>query len=117
MSQIGRTTVLGTMIVATGIAVLASETAWRDARAAAIAGIDARVVATNIPGASAISQVGTFLSGGTLMPGNCANPSPIPTNFPGYTTLREAVLYPDRILVGSTSNFGAPLAIGVGEEG
>jgi hypothetical protein len=85
MRQIGRTTVLGIMVVATGIAVLASKTAWWDARAAAIGGIDARVVATNIPGASAISQVYTFLSGGTLMPGGCTNPSPIPTKFLGYT--------------------------------
>jgi hypothetical protein len=104
------------MAVATGMAVLASETAWRDARAAAIEGIDARVVATKIPGASAISQVGTFLSGGTLMPGGCTNPSPIPTKFPGYT-VPGAVLDPNRLLVGSTSNFGASLPASGGRQG
>jgi hypothetical protein len=116
MRRIGRTAVLGIIVVATGIALLASETAWRDARAAEIAGIDARVVAANIPGASAISQVGTFLSGGTLMPGGCTNPSPIPTKFLGYT-MQGAVLDPNRLLVGSTSNFGAPLPASGGRQG
>jgi hypothetical protein len=100
------------MVVATGIAVLASETAWQDARAAAIAGIDARVVATNIPGASAIAQIGTFLD--VPPPGACANP--IPSKFPAYIE-PGAVLDPNRVLVGSRSNFGAPRAIGAGQEG
>jgi hypothetical protein len=44
----------------------------------------------------------------------CANP--IPSKFPSFIQL-GAVLDPSRTLVGSRSKFGAPLAIGVGEEG
>src|SRR5207248_7490447 len=102
MRQIGRSTALSIMVVATGIAVFTSEAAWRAARADRIQRINARVVAVNIPGASAISQIGTFVSGGTLMPGGCANPSPIPTKFSTYT-LPGKVLDPNRILVGSRS--------------
>jgi hypothetical protein len=82
------------------------------ARAQAITGINARVIAINIPGASAISQIGTFLN--VPPPEACANP--IPSKFPSYIQ-PGAVLDPNRILVGSRSNFGAPLAIGVGSEG
>ena len=46
----------------------------------------------------------------------CANPSPIPSKFPG-STLPGAVLDPARLLVGSVSNFGAPLAAGGGRQG
>jgi hypothetical protein len=118
MRQIGRTIALGILIGA----ALASESKWGEARAQALAGINApvvvnaRVVATNIPGASAIAQVGTFVSGGTLTPGDCANPSPIPTKFPTYI-LPGAVLDPTRLLVGSVSNFGAPLPASGGREG
>jgi hypothetical protein len=104
------------LAVGAGIALLGSGPAGWPALAQSIQGIDARAVAINVPGASAIAQVGTFLSSGMLMPGNCANPSPIPTNFPGYTTLPGAVLNPNRLLVGSTSNFGARLDV-VGLEG
>src|SRR5260370_7749136 len=62
--------------------------------------------------ASAISQVGTFLN--VPPPGACSNP--IPSKFPSYIQ-PGAVLDPNRMLVGSQSNFGAPLAIGVGPEG
>jgi hypothetical protein len=72
----------------------------------------ARVVAVNIPGASAISQVGTFLDASQ---GACGG-SPIPTHFPSYI-ISGAVADPNRILVGSQSNFGAPLLTGVGQEG
>ena len=65
----------------------------------------------NIPGASAVAQIGTFLNVPPL--GACANP--IPSKFPSYIQ-PGAVLDPNRILVGSTSNFGAPHAIGVGKE-
>jgi hypothetical protein len=85
----------------------------------AIQNLDARVVAINIPGASAIAQVGKFVTGGTLDPSPigtpCANPNPIPKNFPDYIQ-SGAVLDPNRILVGSQSNFGAPLDV-VGLEG
>jgi hypothetical protein len=77
-----------------------------------ILGIAARVVAVRIPGASALAQVGTFLN--VPPPGACANP--IPSKFPSYIQ-SGAVLDPNRILVGSTSNFGAPRAIGVGRQG
>ena len=82
------------------------------ARAQATADIGARVIAVNIPGASAISQVGTFLN--NPVPPACAHP--IPTLFPSYIQ-PGAVLDPNRILVGSRSNFGAPLAIGAGRQG
>src|SRR5271166_6912382 len=72
----------------------------------------ARVVAVDIPGASAISQVGTFLDASH---GACGG-SPIPTHFASYI-VPGAVADPNRILVGSQSNFGAPLLTGVGQEG
>jgi hypothetical protein len=72
----------------------------------------ARVVAVDIPGASAISQVGTFLDASQ---GACGG-SPIPTHFASYI-LPGAVADPNRILVSSQSNFGAPLLTGVGQEG
>jgi len=116
MKQIGRTISLGLMFVATGSAFLASAAVRQGAWAQAVADISASVVAIHIPGASAIAQIGTFVNGGVLAPGGCANPSPIPTKFPGYTQPGQ-VLDPNRILVGSTSNFGAPLAVGVGQRG
>jgi hypothetical protein len=100
------------MALAVGIAVADGDAAWQAARAQTIAPIKARIVATNIPGASAISQVGTFLN--VAPPLACANP--IPSKFPTYIQ-PGAVLDSSRILVGSTSNFGAPLAVNVGPEG
>jgi hypothetical protein len=119
MRQISRPAALGLIVVAAGIVVLDGEAVWRAARADGIQGIRARIVAVNIPGASAISQVGTFVSGGSLTPAppsGCKNPSPIPTNFSTYTQ-RGAVLDPDRLLVGSRSNFGAPLPASGGLQG
>jgi len=115
MRQIGRTTALGVLVVA----ALASECEWGEAQAQAVAGVNAHVVATNIPGASAIAQVGTFVTGGTLTHGDptiCANPSPIPSKFPPYIQ-PGAVLDPARLLVGSASNFGAPLPPSGGLQG
>src|SRR5262245_47096185 len=51
----------GTMALAAGIAVADGNATWQTARAQEIAQVGARVIATNIPGVSAISQVGTFL--------------------------------------------------------
>jgi hypothetical protein len=85
---------------------------WQSDGATAITNISAHVIATNIPGASAISQVGAFLN--NPVPPACAHP--IPTLFPSYIQ-PGAVLDPNRILVGSQSNFGAPLATNAGEEG
>jgi hypothetical protein len=59
-----------------------------------------RIVAVGIPGASAITPVGTFLPGSPI--GNPANPLHAFTQ-PGQ------VLDPARLLVGSNSNFGASL--------
>lgn len=60
----------------------------------------ARVVAVGIPGASAISQVGVFLPGGPIH------------DKPAFAAFTQPgkILDPARILVGSSSNFGAPLA-------
>ena len=118
MRQIGRTTALGLVFVATGVAILASEALWQQALAQAVVDIDARVIAINIPGASAIAQIGQFVlpTAGYLEPGHCTNPSPIPTKFLRYTQSGQ-VLDPNRILVGSSSNFGASLATGVGQQG
>jgi hypothetical protein len=104
-------------VVVSAVAIVAGMTLVSGSAAAK--NLDARVVAINIPGASAIAQVGTFVPDGTLTPGptpaGCTNPSPIPTKFPGYTG-QGAVLDPNRILVGSQSNFGAPLDV-LGLEG
>src|SRR5258706_3865817 len=100
------------MALAAGITVAEGDAVWQAARAQAITNIKARVIATNIPGASAISQVGTFLN--NPVPPACAHP--IPTLFVPFIQ-PGAVLDPNRILVGSTSNFGAPLAVGVGDAG
>jgi hypothetical protein len=62
--------------------------------------IDGRVVAVGIPGASAVSPVGTFLPGSPIN----SNPALAALTQPGL------VLDPTRIVVGSRSNFGAPKA-------
>lgn len=62
--------------------------------------LQGRIIAVGIPGASAISPVGTFLPGGPIHD----NPA-----FAAYTQPGR-VLDPARILVGSRSNFGAPAA-------
>jgi hypothetical protein len=59
-----------------------------------------RIIVVGIPGASAISAVGTFLAGGPIHD----NPA-----FAAYTQPGR-ILDPVRILVGSRSNFGAPVA-------
>jgi hypothetical protein len=102
----------GIMALAAGITVADGDAPWQAAWAQGIANIGARVVAVNIPGASAISQVGTFLN--VPPPGACANP--IPSKFPSYIQ-PGAMLDRVRLLVGSRSNFGAPLAVGAALEG
>src|SRR6476646_4794146 len=62
--------------------------------------IEATVVATGIPGAGAITQVGTFHLGGPFHD----NPALSPATGPGQ------ILDRPRLLVASSSNFGAPLA-------
>src|SRR5262245_35677633 len=109
----------GTMALAAGIAVADGNATWQAAQAQAIVQVPARVIATNIPGASAISQVGTFLLNTpplVMCNATVPFPSPIPTSFSSFIQ-PGAMLDPNRILVGSRSNFGAPPAIGVGTEG
>lgn len=60
--------------------------------------LTAIVVATGIPGAGAIAQAGTFHKGGPFAPGGA------------LATASHPVLDRTRLLVASTSNFGAPLA-------
>jgi hypothetical protein len=62
--------------------------------------LNGRLVAVGIPGVSAIAPVGTFLPGGPIHD----NPIFAALTAPGQ------VLDPARILVGSTSNFGEPIA-------
>jgi len=62
--------------------------------------INARVIASGIPGASAVAPVGTFLPGGPI------HDNPALAAF----TAPDRVLDPTRIMVGSSSNFGAPKA-------
>ena len=107
MRRISRRHALGMIGSVAGAAACGAVAARR---AVAAPTISARVIARGIPGASAIAEIGTFLND----PNACARP--IPTNFPSFIQ-PGAVLDPNRILVGTSSNFGAPLAIGVGQEG
>jgi hypothetical protein len=103
------TKVWNRLVNLSGIIALAASTvgaACQGAWADPITSLSAAVIATNIPGASAISQVGVFLNV-TSPPAQCAHP--IPSFFPSYTQ-PGAVLDPKRLLVGSRSNFGAPPA-------
>src|SRR6516165_10762406 len=100
----------GIMALAAGIVVADGDAAWQAARAEPIP-LNAGVIALPISGASAIAQVGTFLPGPF-----CGSLTPIPSKFPTFIA-NGAVLDQNRILVGSRSNFGAPLADGVGSEG
>jgi hypothetical protein len=114
MKQSSRCVVASVLAIGAGVTLLSGGTAGGNT----IQSLNAHVVAANIAGASAIAQIGMFVPTGTelLTPGNCTNPSPIPTHF-AASTQPGAVLDPNRILVGSRSNFGAPRAIGVGQEG
>jgi len=115
-----RRTVLGIFALAAGIAVFVGG-ATRAAWAQTIPQVNARVVAVNIPGASAIAQVGTFLGPTAPVPPSfpfkCLLPSPIPGFSSGAFIQPGAVLDPNRILVGSRSNFGAPLITDGSQEG
>src|SRR5215813_4982665 len=64
------------------------------------ASIEADIVATGIPGAGAIAQVGTFHKGG---------PFHDRSDFAAFTQPGQ-VLDRTRLFVASTSNFGAPVA-------
>ena len=109
--RISRRRALGVLASAAGIAGLATAGGTRllfagdEERAEAF--LDGRVIATGIPGASAIAPVGTFLPGGPI------HDNPVQAAF----TQPGRVLDPARILVGSRSNFGAPKANADQEEG
>jgi hypothetical protein len=75
----------------------AEDNGGKDGNRAALRG---RIVAVGIPGAGSISAVGTFLPGGPIHD----KPALHAFTAPGQ------MLDPVRILVGSSSNFGAPLA-------
>src|ERR1700758_861652 len=90
------------MALASGLGVVGAGPLWRAARADPVPELPAAVIATNIPGASALSQVGEFLNKAPPLGTACA--SPIPRNFPQFTQA-GAVLDSKRLLVGSLSNF------------
>ncbi|HEY7201647.1 MAG TPA: hypothetical protein VIC57_15605 [Candidatus Dormibacteraeota bacterium] len=102
--RISRRRALGMLASAAGMAGIATAGGTRllfagdDERAEPF--LEGRVVATGIPGASAIAPVGTFLPGGPIHD----NPALAAFTQPGQ------VLDPARILVGGRSNFGAPKA-------
>ncbi|HEY3020588.1 MAG TPA: hypothetical protein VGJ32_10365, partial [Solirubrobacteraceae bacterium] len=100
MNRITRRTALGVLASTAGAALVAPKQLYaRDPQGEPRA-IDGRVIAIGIPGASAISAVGTFLPGGPIHD----NPALAAFTQPGR------VLDPARILVGSRSNFAAPKA-------
>ena len=65
-----------------------------------VAAVTATIVATGIPGAGAITQIGTFHQGGPF----------VERPLFAAETQSGHVLDPARLFVASTSNFGAPLA-------
>jgi hypothetical protein len=102
MSTISRRRAIGMFASAAGAAGLASLQGARllyadDEEAPSV---NARLIAAGIPGASAISPVGTFLAGGPIHDNQTL----------AVFTQPGRVLDPTRILVGSRSNFGAPKA-------
>jgi hypothetical protein len=97
MERISRRGALQRMVTAAGVAALGRP---RAVGAASVPDLRARIVALGIPGASAISPVGTFLAGGPIHD----HPAFAASTQPGW------ILDPARILVGSRSNFGAPVA-------
>ena len=84
---------------------------WNSALAqsspAAPTALPARVVAVGIPGVAAVSPVGAFHAGGPIRD---------KPEFAAFTQPGR-ILDPNRVLVTSTSNFGAPLALTGAPEG
>jgi hypothetical protein len=98
MNGIGQRLTIGVLgLVVAVLAVAGNASAKQDDHASFV---EARVIAFGIPGASAVSPVGTFLPGGPIHD----NPALAAFTQPGR------VLDPTRIVVGSSSNFGAPKA-------
>src|SRR5262249_45055904 len=90
-------TALSCAVIASGRSVASVGFASTDENAESI---PAEVVATGIPGAGAVAQVGTFHTGG---------PFHDRPEFAAFTEPGQ-VLHRTRLFVTSTSNFGAPLA-------
>jgi hypothetical protein len=88
-------------LVLTGLLVLAFLSACAGGNDDGSTVLTARVVAVGVPGAGPVTAVGRFLPGGPIND-NAA--------FKAYTEPGK-VLAPDRILIGSTSNFGASTAV------
>src|SRR5947209_7747816 len=88
------------IMASSSILALAALVAGQTSESLNIVPIQAQVVATGIPGAGAIAQIGTFHLGGPFHD----NPALSPATAPG------AILDRQRLLVASSSNFGAPLA-------
>ena len=95
------------MVCATGIALVALSTVtWSSAETNSGASarrqgvLRARLLATGIPGAGAVTEVGDFLRGSPMRDNSVLAAFAQPGQ----------VLDPKRVLVASTSNFGAPLA-------
>jgi hypothetical protein len=99
VSSIGAATLLKrwVVIVVALVCVLCTVPAPSDANA--IQTLTGRLVAVGIPGVAAVSAVGTFHPGGPI------HDQP---EFRAYTQ-SGSILDPERILVTSTSNFGAPI--------
>src|ERR1700686_1511450 len=72
-----------------------------------VADAPARIVASGIPGATAVSQIGSFHPGGPIHD---------KASFAAFT-LPSKILAPTRLFVASSSNFGAPLARPADPEG
>jgi hypothetical protein len=73
--------------------------AWSAGGTQDVATVQAEVVATGIPGAGAITEVGAFHVGGPFV------------ERPSLAAQAHPVLDAKRLLVASTSNFGAPVAL------
>src|SRR5262245_9678903 len=105
MKKISRRNILLVIAFVVGIATVGSlNPGGAEAKKQDLIG---RIVAIGIPGVSAISPVGSFLPGGPIHD----NPT-----FAAYTQPGR-ILDPARILVGSKSNFGAPLSNSSEQEG
>jgi Di-haem oxidoreductase, putative peroxidase len=72
-----------------------------------VADAPARIVASGIPGATAVSQIGSFHPGGPIHD---------KASFAAFTQ-PSRILAPTRLFVASSSNFGAPLARPADPEG
>src|SRR5437879_13910434 len=81
-------------------AVPSAPAATTPTQAAQVNALSARIIAVGIPGANAVSPVGAFHAGGPI------HDTP---EFAAYTQ-QGRELDPERILVTSGSNFGAPKA-------